>query len=153
MNDSNRHNEIEFRLTAEEIGRLFMPRASTFEVLSASVLQEQFVVDSLMAESERGRCRLTFSEWEEDAAEGSGKLWVAEYAIELCIGDTIAFATYSTSFTAEQRDSPLLYEALKRAAENDFMLCAKLIGRSVRRDLVIDQDLNDDRIQPGMAVH
>ena len=130
-----------------------MPNASTFEVLGSSAIQEQFVIDSLLAESTRGACRLTFSEWEEDAPESGRKIWVVEYAIELNLGDRIAFGTYSTSFPVDERGSAVAHDALKRTAENDFMLCCKLIGRSVRRDLVVDQDISEEGPQPGVKVH
>lgn len=141
-----------FRLNGEALGRLFMPRASTFEVLKASVVQEQFVIDAVVVESTSGLCRLLYSEWEEDDSSGATKVWVSEYALELRLGDAIAFGTYSTSFTPEQRDSGFLLDQLKREAEEDFILCAKLLGRSVRRDLVIDEEM-PDRPKPGANLH
>ena len=144
--------EFVIRLDAESLGRLFMPRASTFEVLQASVVQEQFVVDAVGVQSETGKCRLIYSEWEEDADDPDNKLWVSEYSIELTIGDLVAFGTYSTSFTPEQREAGLVLDQLKREAEDDFILCAKLLGRSVRRDLVIDEDM-PDRPKPGSNLH
>jgi hypothetical protein len=151
MSMSDLNSQFDFSLSGETLGRLFMPRASTFEVLTASVVQESFVIDSVRVESPSGRCRLTFSEWEEDAKEG-GKLWVSEFGIELAVEEHIAYGTYSTSFSPEQRDAGVLLERLRRDAEEDFMLCAKLIGRSVRRDLVIDEDM-PERPKPGSNLH
>ena len=141
-----------FSMSGETLGRLFMPRAGTFEVLTASVVQEQFVIDSLAVESATGRCRLLYSEWEEDETSNSGKVWVSEYAIELKVGELIAYGTYSTSFMPDQRDSGVLLDQLKREAEDDFSLCAKLLGRSVRRDLVIDEEM-PERPKPGANLH
>ncbi len=133
------HHLFRFELDADELGRLFMPRASTFEVLQASVLQESFILDSVNVESSHGSCRMTYSEWEEDDAGGQ-KVWISEYAIELVLDSVIAYGTYSASFKPEQRESGALLERLKRDAEEDFMLCCKLLGRSVRRDLVVDDE-------------
>jgi len=129
---------FEFQLSAEDLGRLFMPRASTFDVLQVSALQESFILDSVVVESSSGQCRLTYSEWEEDDAGGS-KVWISEYAIELNTDDHLAYGTYSASFKPDQREAGVLLERLKRDAEEDFMLCCKLLGRSVRRDLVVDE--------------
>jgi hypothetical protein len=150
MSLTDRDNEFMFHFNADTLGRLFMPRAGTFEVLGASVLQESFVVDSVVVASESGRCRLTYSEWEE--SESEGKLWVSEYAIELEACEQVAFGTYATTFSPEQREAAMLLEQLKRDAEADFMLCAKLIGRSVRRDLVVDEEM-PDRPKPGASLH
>lgn len=139
-----------FSLDGDTLGRLFMPRAGTFEILQASVIQDQFVVDAISVESPGGRCRLVYSEWEED--ERDGKAWVSEYAIELTVGDQIAFGTYSAAFAPEQRNTGPVLDQLKREAEEDFMLCAKLLGRSVRRDLVID-DETPERPKPGANLH
>ncbi|MDX1571197.1 MAG: hypothetical protein R3200_11990 [Xanthomonadales bacterium] len=144
--------EFVIRLDAEALGRLFMPRAGTFEVLQASVIQDQFLVDAVGVESEVGKCRLLYSEWEEDADDPNNKLWVSEYSIELTVGDLIAFGTYSTSFTPDQREAGMVLDQLKREAEDDFILCAKLLGRSVRRDLVIDEDM-PNRPKPGSNLH
>lgn len=129
-----------------------MPRAGTFEVLQASVMQEQFMIDVVAVESPTGKCRLVYSEWEEDSADRTTKLWVSEYSIELTVGELIAFGTYSTSFTPDQRDTGLIIDQLKREAEDDFVLCAKLLGRSVRRDLVIDEEM-PSRPKPGSNLH
>lgn len=129
-----------FRLDGETLGRLFMSRAGTFEVLQASALQESFVVDSVLVQSESGRCRLTFSEWEEEDPRNGGKLWVSEFAIELTVDELIAFGTYSISFDPDQRGSGSALEQVRHDAEEDFILCAKLLGRSVRRDLVVDEE-------------
>ena len=72
--------EFVFRLDAETLGRLFMPRAGTFEVLQASVVQDQFVVDAVGVQTDGGKCRLIYSEWEEDAEDPNNKLWVSEYS-------------------------------------------------------------------------
>ena len=58
-------------MNGDTLGRLFMPRAGTFEVLEASVLQEQFVVDSIHVDGADGRCRLAYSEWEENDSNGA----------------------------------------------------------------------------------
>ena len=141
-----------FRLDGEILGRLFMSRAGTFEILQASALQESFVVDSIEVQSESGRCRLTFSEWEEEDSPVGAKLWVSEYAIELTVDDLIAFGTYSASLNPEERASGALLEQIRRDAEEDFMLCAKLLGRSVRRDLVVDEE-TPDRPKSGDRFH
>ena len=143
-------NQFVFRFDADTLGRLFMPRAGTFEVLDASLLQDSFVVDSVVVTSDSGRCRLTYSEWEE--SESEGKLWVSEYAIELEACERIVFGTYATTFSPDQREAAMLLEQLKRDAEADFMLCAKLIGRSVRRDLVVDEEM-PERPKPGASLH
>ncbi|MEM9530520.1 MAG: hypothetical protein AAGA23_06355 [Pseudomonadota bacterium] len=138
MNDSL-SDVIQISLTAEQIGRLFLGRAHTFELVDTPPGESAFELDNVVVDAPGGRCRLTYSEWEEDAA-GGAKVLVCEYAIELRIGDMNAFATYSASIGAEQRGGNQLVEMVKRAAEDDFMLCAKLLGRSVRRDLVIDDE-------------
>ena len=143
---------FDFSLDGDTLGRLFMPRAGTFELLQASVIQEQFVVDSISVDSATGRCRLVYSEWEEDEPSGRGKQWVSEYAIELTVGGQMAFGTYSIAFGPEQRNTGPLLDQLKGEAEQDFMLCAKLLGRSVRRDLVIDEDM-PERPKPGASLH
>ncbi|MEM9301663.1 MAG: hypothetical protein AAGE01_06110 [Pseudomonadota bacterium] len=139
-----------FSLDGDTLGRLFMPRAGTFEILTASVLQEQFVVDSVVVESPGGRCRLVYSEWEEN--ETGQKKWVSEYAIELVVGEQIAFGTYALSFGPDQPNAGALLDQIKGEAEEDFMLCAKLLGRSVRRDLVIDEEM-PERPKPGKKLH
>lgn len=136
--DMSRH--VTVTLSAEQIGRLFLGRAHTFEVIDSPVPQGSFVLDSVLVESDNGKCRLTYSEWEEDT-QNQGKILVSEYAIELEIGELLTYATYSVSFPADQRGSVSLLDQLKQDAENDFMLCARLLGRSVRRDLVIDEEL------------
>lgn len=141
---------FQFELGAEDLGRLFMPRASTFEVLQASVLQESFALDSVVVESPGGVCQLTYSEWEEDGS-GSSKLWISEYSIELNIDEVLAYGTYSASFRPEQREAGIMLERLKRDAEEDFMLCCKLLGRSVRRDLVVDEAVEPARV--GSNLH
>jgi len=145
-------NIFSFSLDGDTLGRLFMPRAGTFELLQASVIQEQFVVDAIAVESAVGRCRLVYSEWEEDDPGTEGKAWVSEYAIELAVGEQIAFGTYSAAFGPEQRNTGPVLDQLKQEAEEDFMLCAKLLGRSVRRDLVID-DETPERPKPGANLH
>ncbi len=135
--DLQRHR-FRFDMGAEELGRLFFPRASTFEVLQASVLQESFILDSVVVDSTIGQCRLTYSEWEEDDA-GNNKVWISEYAIEMTVDEVLAYGTYSASFKPDQREAGVMLERLKRDAEEDFMLCCKLLGRSVRRDLVVDE--------------
>ena len=129
-----------FTLTAEQIGRLFLARAHTFEVLDAPAPEGGFVLDSVIVESDNGKCSLTYSEWEEDSPH-QGKLLVSEYAIELQLGELLAYATYGAASAIEQRGSVHLLDQLKLDAENDFMQCARLLGRSVRRDLVIDEEL------------
>lgn len=140
MTEAQLTGSFVFRLDGEALGRLFMPRAGTFEILQASAIQESFVVDSILVQSEGGRCRLTFSEWEEEDPRGEGKLWVSEFAIELTVDELIAFGTYSVSFDPDQRGSGAPLEQVRREAEEDFILCAKLLGRSVRRDLVVDDE-------------
>lgn len=137
---SEMNQSVTVVLTAEQIGRLFLGRAHTFEVIEQPVPAGSFVLDSVVVESDNGKCRLTYSEWEEDSPM-QGKLLVSEYGIELEIGDLLAYATYGVSFPADQRGSVNLLDQLKQDAENDFMLCARLLGRSVRRDLVIDEEL------------
>lgn len=127
-----------FELDGEQLGMLFMPRAGTFEILQASVVQEQFIVDQVQVDSPRGSCRLVYSEWEE--GEGETKRWISEYAIELVVDAQIAYGTYGLSLAQNDRHGGMLLDRLKRDAEHDFMLCAKLLGRLVRRDLVIDED-------------
>lgn len=142
--------EFVIRLDAETLGRLFMPRATTFEVLSASIVQEQFVIDTIDIVSEQGRCRLVYSEWEE--GEGDDKSWVSEYAIELNMGGMLAYGTYGATFPPQQRAASMIMNQIKREAEEDFILVAKLIGRSVRRDLVVDEDA-PERLSPGPHLH
>lgn len=144
--------EFLFRLNAETLGRLFMPRASTYEILKASIIQESLVLDSLMVESANGVCRLTFSEWEEDLPEQKEKLWISEFAIELTVNEVIAYGTYAISQAPDRREAGMMLEGLRRDAEQDFMLCAKLLGRSVRRDLVIDDD-TPEQAKPGANLH
>ncbi|MDJ0657040.1 MAG: hypothetical protein QNJ40_22970 [Xanthomonadales bacterium] len=138
----NRSHVFSFELGAETLGRLFMPRASTFEVTASSNIQESFVVDSVLVQSSQGECRLAYSEWEEEHPQ-QGKVLVSEYAIELNVNGVLAVGTYSEAFAPDQRGAGPALEQLKRDAEDDFMLCAKLLGRSVRRDLVIDEDPAD----------
>jgi len=145
-------HEFVFSLSGETLGRMFMPRASTFEILKASIVQESLVLDSLKVTSGKGECRLTFSEWEEDLAEQNQKLWICEFAIELTVDELIAFGTYGTSQAADRREAGMILEQLRRDAEQDFMLCAKLLGRSVRRDLVIDEEM-PERPKPGASLH
>lgn len=142
--------EFVVRLDAETLGRLFMPRATTFEVLSNSLVQEQFVIDTIDIVSEQGRCRLVYSEWEE--GEGEDKVWVSEYAIELNMGGMLAYGTYGATFPPQQRAASMIMNQIKREAEEDFILVAKLIGRSVRRDLVVDED-TPERMSPGANLH
>ena len=134
MSFADLDHEFAFRLKAETLGRMFMPRASTFEILKASIIQESLVLDSLKVKSSNGECRLTFSEWEQDLPEPNQKLWISEFAIELTVDDVIAFGTYGISQVPDRREAGLMLERLRRDAEEDFMLCAKLLGRSVRRD-------------------
>jgi hypothetical protein len=141
-----------FPLNAETLGRMFMPRASSFEVLKASIIQEYLVLDSLRVKSTNGSCRLTFSEWEEDQPGKNQPLWISEFAIELTVDEVVAFATYSISQAPDRREAGLMLERLRRDAEEDFMLCAKLLGRSVRRDLVIDEE-TPDQPTPGANLH
>ena len=145
-------HEFVFPLNGETLGRLFMPRASTFEILKASIIQESLVLDSLRVKSSNGECRLTFSEWEEAPPDQSQKLWTSEFAIELTVDDVIAFGTYGISQIPDRREAGLILERLRRDAEKDFMLCAKLLGRSVRRDLVIDEEM-PQRPKPGANLH
>ncbi len=152
MSESQLSGSFVFRLDGESLGRLFMSRAGTFEILQASALQESFIVDSIEVQSRSGRCRLTFSEWEEEDPQRGGKLWVSEYAIELTVDELIAYGTYSVSFDPEQRQSGAPLEQIRREAEEDFILCAKLLGRSVRRDLVVDED-SPLRPKPGARFH
>lgn len=128
-------------LDGESIGRLFMPNAGTYEVVPGSPLQEEYVIDSLNVVSPSGKCRLVYSEWEEDGTVNGEKWWVMEYAVELAIGSHIAYGTYRHSYSSDQGESAVIIDRLRADAENDFMLCCKLIGRSVRRDLVIDEDI------------
>ncbi len=129
---------VAIHLTGEQIGRLFLGKAHTFELMEGPVSQSAFELDAVVVDSPDGVCRLAYAEWEEDQA--ADKLLVCEYAIELKIGQLHAYATYSASIGPEQRGGSQLVDQVKRAAESDFMLCAKLLGRSVRRDLVIDDD-------------
>ncbi len=141
-----------FRFDPEILGQLFMPKAGTFEVFSEPVELSEFVVDQVEITGESGRCVLAYSEWEEDDPLGEGKVWVSEFSIALTCGETTAFATYSTSFRPEQRDAGIVMDRLRKDAEEDFMLCAKLLGRSVRRDLVVDEDM-PARAKPGANLH
>ena len=152
MSFADLDHEFVFPLSGETLGRMFMPRASTFEILTASIIQESMVLDSLRVKSGNGECRLTFSEWEEDQPEQNQKLWISEFTIELTVDDVIAFGTYSISQIPDRREAGLMLERLRRDAEKDFMLCAKLLGRSVRRDLVIDEEM-PDRPDPGANLH
>ena len=61
MSFTSLNHEFIFSLKAETLGRMFMPRASTFEILKASIIQEPLVLDSLRVGSANGSCRLTFS--------------------------------------------------------------------------------------------
>lgn len=142
----NPQHLFNIELNAEDLGRLFMPRASSFEVLQVSPLQESFILDSVVVDSNSGGCRLTYSEWEENDS-GGAKIWISEYAIELNINEVLAYGTYSTSFNPEQRETGVMLERLKRDAEEDFMLCCKLLGRSVRRDLVVDAPADPPRTE------
>ena len=152
MSHSALEQEFLFAFNGETLGRMFMPRASTFEVLEQSPVRETLVVDSLRVQSESGQCRLSFSEWEQDQPEQEQSLWVCEYAIELSVSSLIAFGTYGLSFRPQQPEAGLMLERLRRDAEDDFMLCAKLLGRSVRRDLVIDE-LTPEQPKTGGKIH
>lgn len=132
------NDAVTIHLTADQIGRLFLGHAHTFELMDGPVSQSAFELDSVVVDSPDGLCRLAYAEWEED--DRADKLLVCEYAIELRIGQLHAYATYSASIGPEQRGGSQLVDQVKKAAENDFMLCAKLLGRSVRRDLVIDDE-------------
>jgi hypothetical protein len=144
--------EFLFAFNGETLGRMFMPRANSFEVLENSLIQEALVVDSLRVKSDSGECRLSFSEWEQDEADQEQKLWVSEYSIELRVNQLIAFGTYGLSYLPQQPAAGLMLERLRQDAEEDFMLCAKLLGRSVRRDLVIDE-LGPERPKSGSNLH
>ncbi|MCG8464662.1 MAG: hypothetical protein MI750_07405 [Xanthomonadales bacterium] len=142
MTAANVDTHFALMLDAESLGRLFMPNAGSFEVIAEPAIQDEYIVDSLDVASPLGKCRLVFSEWEENNAEDE-KWWVTEYAVELTIGERIAYGTYRFSYSLDQGDTGVILDRLREDAENDFMLCCKLIGRSVRRDLVVDDDLVD----------
>lgn len=134
-------------LDAESLGRLFMPNAGSFEVVKTPIIQDEYVVDSLDVISPAGKCRFVFSEWEENSTSGDEKWWVTEYAVELSINSHIAYGTYRFSYSLDQGDTGVILDRLREDAENDFMLCCKLIGRSVRRDLVVDDDIMEPNSQ------
>lgn len=141
MSERTADSHFAILLDAETLGRLFMPNAGSFEVLSSSALQDDYIVDSLDVASPLGKCRLVFSEWEENSTTGEEKWWVTEYAVELTIGTRVAYGTYRFSYSLDQGDTGVILDRLREDAENDFMLCCKLIGRSVRRDLVVDDEV------------
>lgn len=147
MSDSVCGVQFAFVLDAEAIGRLFMANAGNFEVVQSSAIQDEYLVDSIDVASPLGKCRLAYCEWEENNPNDDEKWWVSEYAIELTVGQRIAYGTYRLSYSLDQGNSGAMLDRLREDAENDFMLCCKLIGRSVRRDLVVDEDITDHTIQ------
>ncbi|GAB4194267.1 MAG: hypothetical protein Tsb002_25590 [Wenzhouxiangellaceae bacterium] len=141
MGENSNDAHFVIMLDAESLGRLFMPNAGSFDVINSTLVQEEYMVDSLDVASPQGKCRLIFSEWEENSTTGDEKWWVTEYAVELNIGGRLAYGTYRFSYTLDQGDTGVILDRLREDAENDFMLCCKLIGRSVRRDLVVEEDV------------
>ncbi len=140
MTETRTEQPFVFMFDGETLGQLFMPNAGQFEVLQASAVQEEYIVDSLEVVSQTGRCRLIYAEWEEDNPLGRGKWWTSEYAIELAVGEQIAYGVYRLSFPPEQGDVGVMLDRLRLDAEEDFMLCCKLIGRLARRDLVVEDE-------------
>jgi len=132
---------LEFSLTPEAIMHSVFWTADTVHTGWESCVDQRLVISDMTAidEDNGSYCRLAEQEYVED--ESPEVTW-HDWTVELKVGDTFVTAHWQVQTT----ESPAFWEWCASQAEQAFSTACVLVGKRVRRGLVVEENPNTPRV-------
>jgi hypothetical protein len=127
---------LTLKLTPELIVHALMHNASGVHTGWESCIEDDLIVSQLVAMDDAGSCAVRLVEQEFADEQEPDAVW-HDWVLEVRVGKVIVSGHYSLRTTA----APLDWDWHAREAENAFERACVLLGRRVRRGLVIEEPL------------